>query len=565
MQSENDSTTNQRDRAKLFAKHLGEDLTLYEDIESGSRSDRTNWTRLKKDIEGGKVTIVWANENDRLGRNIREAATFWDLCSLHQVRLFVGDKEIDYESDSDFLEYGFASLISESDRRKIRKKTKETKAIVINDGRNTFRQLYGYDFDIVGAYRNRPLRKWFSVKEEVSVIKDVYKWYLLELVPVNRICLRLNEMGKRTKNGRYFSFLTIYHMLHQLEYTSYTLDKSRNRIKSKIYTEEIVTLEDFDEVQRKYPTQSTQKSFVIGRPASHIASGLLKCKHCNSGYFFHANKPPNGHAYYHNNSLKCKDQINKTLSYQVINWFFDDVYLSAMSENPKEIYNKMITTFMEDKRDVESEVEEIKKRCDDVNKKIKRLIDAIENDDDDSLIFRLKERKIERKQLEETLIRLRTGIEKEEMKISKIVANFSYENIQRYFDAKEKDRMIMVREVVELATVGDGCLYVRLIDGREIEDDYAELKKEFRADKKLDKKKDAMKKNGEFDKKLMLILADVVDNLNKAEIEATMEGINIGDTDSWFELLGRKLDGETLNNEEELLIKDLIQKFGKTE
>jgi len=236
-----------------------------------------------------------------------------------------------------------------------------------------------------------------------------------------------------------------------------------------------------------------------------------------------------------------------------------------MSENPKEIYNKMITTFMEDKRDVESEVEEIKKRCDDVNKKIKRLIDAIENDDDDSLIFRLKERKIERKQLEETLIRLRTGIEKEEMKISKIVANFSYENIQRYFDAKEKDRMIMVREVVELATVGDGCLYVRLIDGREIEDDYAELKKEFRADKKLDKKKDAMKKNGEFDKKLMLILADVVDNLNKAEIEATMEGINIGDTDSWFELLGRKLDGETLNNEEELLIKDLIQKFGKTE
>ncbi len=558
LQSENDSVANQRARAADIAKRLGCTIKLYEDVESGGKATRSAWTRLKNDIENKKVSVVWANENDRLGRNLREAATFWDLCQSSECRLFVGKDEVDFNNDSDFLQYGFASLISESDRRKIIRKTRETKAVVINDGRNTYRQIYGYDCEVIGAERGRPKRRWFPVDTEVEAIKKIYHWYLVDKMPVKRICNRLNDAGYRAKNGGYFLHLSVYHILHQIVYTGYTLNKAGERIPSKIYTLPIISLEDYDEVQKRWKPQTSDKSFTVGRPVSHLASGLLKCGQCGTGYFFHANKPPNGHAYYHNNSKDCERQKNKTLSYQVINWHFDNIYLWAMLEDVKDIYARLKADVDSERDELSAAIENLKTQISDVDKKIKRLINAIEKDDDEDLGDRLRQRRQEKKELQAKLDSLSANIAAEEKKLSSIVAAFSADNVQLYLGADEPDKMRMLKQIVKTATINDGIITTELIDGRIDKSDYQELKKDFRAERKENRIAEA-----KMTRETTLPIARTIEALAKADVAAKVDGKSLGDVDAWFEILDRAIDSQPLTTAEQSILTMLIQTYGQ--
>ena len=78
-QRDNDSVSNQTNRAEAIAKRLGSPISFYYDVLSGGKITRKEWVRLKEDIASQKLHIVWANENDRIGRNVAEAHAVFDL------------------------------------------------------------------------------------------------------------------------------------------------------------------------------------------------------------------------------------------------------------------------------------------------------------------------------------------------------------------------------------------------------------------------------------------------------------------------------------------------------
>ncbi len=478
MQRDNDSVANQTARAKSVADKLGSPILFYYDVMSGGKATRREWVKLKEDISSSKIKIIWANENDRLGRNVSEAHAFLDLLITKGCRLFIGTEEVDPNDDNDWLKYGFDSLISEADRRKIRKKTKETKATVINDGRNTFRQLYGYDCKIIGARRNRPVREWYPVEHEVETIRKIYRLYLHEKMPLLKIALSLNEEGNRTKNNRYWTTRTLYHILHHIEYTGNTKDKSGTVIPSKVYTLNIVSLEDYYRVQEIYPSQSTEKSFRIGRPASHPASGILKCAFCGSGYFYHAQAKY--HTYYHNNPHECGKQQNRVISYIATNFIFDQIFIFAMSKNPKDIFDSLNREFQSTHQHTGNDILHLETQIEEIQKKMSRLMDLYEKTGDDSVIDRFNVLKTEKKALNDALVKSKLALSQDEERIEQVVATYSHLRQVEYITASPIEKRRMLKSIIERATIGNGEIQATLIDGRQLTFNYADAKRDAR-------------------------------------------------------------------------------------
>lgn len=80
----------------------GADVTVYEDwgvSGSAAKTDkRTEYARLKADIEAGRVSSVCAESLSRLGRSTRELLAFVDLCRDHGVQVQTDKERIDTSS-----------------------------------------------------------------------------------------------------------------------------------------------------------------------------------------------------------------------------------------------------------------------------------------------------------------------------------------------------------------------------------------------------------------------------------------------------------------------------------
>lgn len=560
-QRDNDSVANQTARANAVAIKLNSKISFYYDVLSGGKVTRKEWVRLKDDIATGQIKIVWANENDRLGRNVAEAHAFLDILIKYNCRLFIGNAEVDPNDDNDWLKYGFDSLISEADRRKIRKKTKETKALVINDGRNTFRQLYGYDCKIIGAKRNRPLREWFPVESETKTIKRIYKLYLDEKVSLLKIAQMLNDEGSRTKNGGYWHTRTLYHVLHHIEYTGNTRNKAGEIIPSKVYTTEIVSLSDYNRVQELYPSQTTQTSFRIGRPPSHPASGILKCRFCNTGYFFHAQKK--FHTYYHNNPVNCDKQTNLVVSYLAINFIFEKVFIYAMRTNPLEIYETLSKQLTLHQSITLTDVNHLTTQIGDIAIKIDRLIKLYEKTEEGNIVDRINEYRKEKKALEETLLKQQLAIKYEKEKMNQIVAAFSHLKQIEYIESTPSEKRRILRSIIDNATIGNGTIEIRLIDGRELSFNYEEEKRQARRVRFELKKKfdsiDAMD-DSENMRPLLWLLETTQISIQEARlnIQAGKEEESLDDMVALSEALTKKIAGENISIEMEKVVEDIL-------
>lgn len=471
-QEDNDSLENQTQRATAFAKAKKEKLIIYKDVESGSKADRPQWMRFKADIQSKKITTGWVNQNDRLGRDAREAIEFWNVGALANFDMYIGDKKIDWYDNNDYMMYCFVSVISEGDRRKIIKNVKEAKTIAINDGRNTFRQLYGYTFEVIGVHptNNRPIRRWYAVPEQMKVIRLVYKMYQ-EKISLVKIAQKINSLGYRTQNGKYFAVRTLFHILHHVEYTSFTYDKEKNLIPSKIYKEKIIPLEDFNRVENNWKVQSSDHNIKIGRPAEHLGSGVVTCACCGIGYFFHKQQKYN--SYVHNNNKKCPEQHRKVLSEIVINRLIEHIFFEALSK-PKLIEND------ENKYD---DIIQLENSITAINKRIKKLIDQLELFDDDSVSDRLIERQTEKKELVKELDRLKVQNQLSINKRVRVTMLLHKNRLSEFVQATEQNKRKMAKEVIESMIINGNQIDVTLIDGRNLVYDYETEKKNGRIKK----------------------------------------------------------------------------------
>jgi len=472
MQEDNDSIENQRLQGKLFAEKLGYSVIYFEDIESGANPDRDNWVLFKAAIDNKVIDAGTINKNDRLARDTVEAVLLYRKCAKINFPLWLAGAKMDYSDPNCFALFGIGAVLAETGRLLIVKNVLDAKAIAINDGRNTFRQFFGYDSKILAVNRGKVKREWYSVPEETEIIKMVYDWYLNKKMPLIKICQKLNESGYRTKNGKYWATRQIFHLLHHLEYTGLTVNKNGDRIPSKIYTDQIVTLEQYEEVQRKYPTQSTNTAIKKGRPAQYMGSGVLCCSYCGIGYFYH--QLVGGYTQYiHNNNKKCSEQSRKILSKPIIDYILVKLYNQAMVA-PQEIHTRLIIEGSQIVDDIGKEINRLKKLISEYDKKIERLFDAIEEGED--VKSRLQIRKSERLVLKKQLESLEESNNKEQERISKIQLKFAQGKMREFEQADEILKRTMLKEIITKLLIEGDKISAVLIDGREFVYNYQQEK-----------------------------------------------------------------------------------------
>lgn len=249
---------------------------VYKDVKSGYSKNREEYSKLKKDIEAGKINILILYESSRLTRDEIEHHIFYALLRIAEVKLYtLSHGWIDLNNEDDTFLTGLLNLLDAREGRKGAKRTKDRMEELARNGRWTGGPApFGYKL----------VNKELVINpEEAKIVKEIFKLYL--------------EGKKRQTLSKLFGFeeKRVMRMLvnpvyvgklkfHQIEY------KNKKRITNKTWEvldgihEPIIDEETFNLVQVKL------KGIVRERiEETYIFRDLLRCA-CGEKLYRRINK-----------------------------------------------------------------------------------------------------------------------------------------------------------------------------------------------------------------------------------------------------------------------------------
>ncbi len=271
---DSNSILNQITEGKAFAKlHKFEIVEVYNEGEgvSGSRDikSRPVLSNLVKDIQGGKITAIWARNQNRIERSTAVYVSFVKLVKQHNVKVYFADKEVDFNDANQKLQGTIFSGMSEYllDLQSIQiKKVLSSRA---EEGKISGHICYGYMRDADGFQVPHP--------EKSKLVKEIFIRYS-EGESVPKICDDFNKREippifyRSNKSGKW-SYVGLYGLLRN---TTYFGDKNHG---GKVYSvPKIIDKDLFNRVQARLKigtAKSATRNF-------YILSGLLTCGTCGN-------------------------------------------------------------------------------------------------------------------------------------------------------------------------------------------------------------------------------------------------------------------------------------------
>lgn len=313
-ESKDDSIPTQKEKGVLLANQLGLPYEFYVDSGiSGTKdeiTDRPEFARMYKDIDDGKVSVVFTQYQDRLERNSLIWQLFVTKMLEKQCKFYPGGKFLDLEnpqnrfiatvmSASNAL---YAALTSMRVKDSIRKKASESR----------FRGIKAY-----GYYSGNDGRLAIN-EEEAVVVKRIFNYSesgvgtyrIANILNDEKIPTRFNKIkGERTKKDSYtekpivfknkdtrWRGNVIYDMITNPIY------KGEKRLGSTLYqVPAIIEKAQWERVNRNLEKNKKH----VGKKASYkyLLNGILICGHCGRDYVGKKRLSSGDNAY------KCKGKI----------------------------------------------------------------------------------------------------------------------------------------------------------------------------------------------------------------------------------------------------------------
>ena len=410
-----------------------EGLSGYKIEEDGGDpyTNRPAFLNLMNQVQDGAIDAIWVWENSRLSRNTYASAFIYQKINkinkqrrkhnLDPIVLYVQDSKYDLENPSDHLLKSIMDAFSEYERNMIVARTTRGLYNAINNGKRSFRSLYGYK----KANRNADGNFIFEVNDfELDNVKTAYKMFLdgkslreigLHLIGTkpekqNEILRVSSKWGRILKHTEYTSFvlntegLKIEHQFEEGKINSLRdlSDINRFWVKSKVYTEEIISIEQwikireqlelYRQINRKYKNEFG-KNYNVG---SNLATGLIKCSCCNGSFFtyYQKYKTKNGTEkripYYKHQSIfnnKTCSQKPKTFKIEKIDYilgffYFYYVLIFDDSEIRKE---KTLVSIKQQKAVLKNEIKTLEADFNKWDKLVKAVEKAIEENPENYL------------------------------------------------------------------------------------------------------------------------------------------------------------------------------------
>ena len=216
--------------------------TYIDEARSATTDDRPQFLKMIKESELGLFDTLIVHKLDRFSRNRYDSAFYKKKLKDNNVRLISVLEHLDNSPESIILESvleGMAEYYSVNLSREVMKGMRET---ALQCKHNGGLPPLGYDVAKNKTYIINP--------NEAKAVKLIYELYS-NGVGYNLILSRLNELGYKTKKGKFFGKNSLYSILTNEKYNGiYVFNKSSKKINGKRNShkhkldEEIIKIKD---------------------------------------------------------------------------------------------------------------------------------------------------------------------------------------------------------------------------------------------------------------------------------------------------------------------------------
>lgn len=310
-----ESIINQKNINKDYAKEHYDNyvITEYEDDNySGYKFDRPDFTRMKKDIEDGKIDIVIAKDLSRIGRHNAKTLLFIEEMEKMDVIVIAVNDDLDTSKEQNNDLVGIKTWYNELYVKDISRKIRST---VQNKSKNATwitNVPYGY---VMLDYQKREYKVDYIAAETV---KQIYEWYIKGW-GYKKIANTLTEQGVATPKTRLkqlwaeqgktyegpasdvWNTASINHIIGNdfyigtLRTNKYSrrgingIDKNVDKDKQYVFEdfhEPILTKEIFNRAEQVHESRAREKTHYRGtKKYDNDYSGLMKCGDCGAPMF----------------------------------------------------------------------------------------------------------------------------------------------------------------------------------------------------------------------------------------------------------------------------------------
>ncbi|HRY74454.1 MAG TPA: recombinase family protein [Candidatus Dojkabacteria bacterium] len=258
---------------------------IYQEVESASSTEaRYKFEELMRDITDGKVQAVWVVESSRFNRNMEDSIRLQKVFSTYNIAYYINGIKTELATAENKLSYHVQSAVNEYERSKMIERSVRGKSEWQNSGMMSMPFVYGYDY----KYKEDGSKEWYINQQEAQIIKLIYKLYIEDRLPYNKIKIYLNDKGIKTKKGSEWDRSQISKILSQRLYLGQTTSTNGDIIESKVYPP-IITIDQFNQAQQIRKTTSNPRNKFKSRKASHELTGIIKCQICGAAYFYNTN------------------------------------------------------------------------------------------------------------------------------------------------------------------------------------------------------------------------------------------------------------------------------------
>jgi len=257
------------------------DAEFYKDDGISGAEEIENRPALKRLIEKitqGYINYIWVFSTSRLARDAFIKGQLIRIFQKHKTIVCVDGRDYDLNKPDDALAFEMLGSFDTHHRAVIKINTMAGKAKKRDKGELAVARIFGYarsNLNETGEW------KWMLIPEKARLIREMYNLILSgkntrQAIKTVYSTYDIKEIDKQTKYW--------YNILRRPEYCGFTYDTKGKLIESKIYTQRIVSREEFLEVvKRMEENKCSNKKQFTGKRTS---TGIVECGTCGLKYYY---------------------------------------------------------------------------------------------------------------------------------------------------------------------------------------------------------------------------------------------------------------------------------------
>ncbi|MCL1873046.1 MAG: recombinase family protein [Clostridiales bacterium] len=362
-----------RDYAKSHTLIVPEEFIFMELGVSGKSADkRPEFQKMIATAKGKQFDVILIYHTNRFARNHEESIVYKSMlkrdCDIDVIS--ITQPPIDRKTD--MLTNAIYSVMDEWYSIDLAANVKRGMTEKAMRGGYQCSPPYGYK---IPGYKQPPI----IVEDEAKVVRIIFDMYLNGQTSLWNLGKSITEMGYRTRRGNPWQRRAIEYIITNPAYKGMTVWNKRNNnaqfnspedwIVTQGTHEPIISPEDFDKVQEiYYANKAPRRSKPVGT-YKHWLSGVLKCVDCGSSMSYSNNK------YSSFSCNKYKKGICPT-SNSLSQKKAERAVFNIIDKVIQKVYPIPLSQVRVPVHDNAAEIEKLKSRITNIDKKLDRVRDA---------------------------------------------------------------------------------------------------------------------------------------------------------------------------------------------